>query len=79
MKENQNTGLESREQDGGQKGHLQLVRGEAGPGSLGRLGLVQLLLRGHSALHVNAVPCEDSHLIRTIFSICINVYVCSFI
>lgn len=34
--------------------YLQLVSGEAGPRSLGGFGLVNLLFRGHSPLHINA-------------------------
>lgn len=40
--------------------NLQLVGGEAGPRSLGGFGLVDLLLGGHSSLHVNAAPCNKT-------------------
>lgn len=36
--------------------NLQLVGSEAGPSSLGGFWLVNLLLSGHSPLHVNTVP-----------------------
>lgn len=44
----------------GMKVNLQLVSSEAGPGSLGGFGLVNLLFSGHGPLHVHAVSCSNA-------------------
>lgn len=41
--------------------NLQLVSGEAGPGSLGGFGLVDLLLSGNRPFHINTGPCASNN------------------
>lgn len=49
--------------------NLQLVGSEAGPSSLGGFWLVDLLLGGHSPLHVNTVSCKKEQflILKNIF------------
>lgn len=49
--------------------NLQLVCSEAGPRSLGGFRMVNLLLGGHSPLHVHAVSCRKKHTIMRHFKI----------